>query len=94
MNCATKCSQEIRLNFVVLPWKLYYLCCSYYRKQASGDIREILARGTVNSTDLKYLDCLGTGVAGTVYKAHHLPTQSIISVKVWPNDPSVVCDAF
>ena len=54
-----------------------------FRKQASGDIKEILAHGTIDASSLEYLQALGSGVAGTVYKAHHIPTSTIISVKVF-----------
>ena len=40
----------------------------FYRKQESQDIREILAGGTISDSELQYLELLGSGSAGTVYK--------------------------
>ena len=38
-----------------------------FRKR-SGDIREILACGTIHDSDLTYVKELGSGNCGTVYK--------------------------
>ena len=38
------------------------------KKQASQDIRVILAGGRIADSDLQYMEVLGSGNAGTVYK--------------------------
>merc|ERR1712002_477988 len=54
------------------------------KKQDSQDISEILSLRPIEDTDLFYLDQLGIGCAGTVYKAHHQPTSLLMAVKVIP----------
>lgn len=56
------------------------------KKQDSQDIAEILSLRPIVDTDLFYLDQLGAGCAGTVYKAHHQPTSLLMAVKVIPLD--------
>ncbi|KAI0235723.1 Dual specificity mitogen-activated protein kinase kinase 5 [Lamellibrachia satsuma] len=58
-------------------------------RKRSGDIRQILAGGNVADKDLKYLEVLGRGSCGTVYKAQHRPSSAIMAVKVISLDISV-----
>ncbi|XP_029200799.2 dual specificity mitogen-activated protein kinase kinase 5-like [Acropora muricata] len=55
-------------------------------KTEHGDIRNLLANGQVSHTDIQYLDILGHGNGGTVYRALHSRTNRIIAVKVIPLD--------
>jgi mitogen-activated protein kinase kinase 5 len=55
-------------------------------RKRSGDIREILACGTIHDSDLTYVKELGSGNCGTVYKAMHKLTGNIMAVKVIPLD--------
>lgn len=55
-------------------------------RKRSGDIREILACGSVREDQLQIVTSLGSGNCGTVYKAFHKPDQTIMAVKVIPLD--------
>ncbi|XP_014674450.1 PREDICTED: dual specificity mitogen-activated protein kinase kinase 5-like [Priapulus caudatus] len=60
-------------------------------KQQHQDITAILALGHINNSDLEYLEKLGHGSGGTVYRAEHRPNKLVMAVKVIPLDitPSV-----
>ncbi|KAK2189509.1 hypothetical protein NP493_104g00028 [Ridgeia piscesae] len=65
-------------------------CVSLFSsRKRSGDIRQILAGGNVTDKDLQYLEVLGRGSCGTVYKAQHRPSSAIMAVKVISLDISV-----
>lgn len=51
-------------------------------RKRSGDIREILACGNVREEQLDIINRLGSGNCGTVFRALHRPTQTIIAVKI------------
>ncbi|XP_033127221.1 dual specificity mitogen-activated protein kinase kinase 5-like [Anneissia japonica] len=51
-------------------------------------LREILANGTMAEGDIHYLEVLGCGHSGTVYKALHRPSNNIVAVKVMHLDIS------
>ncbi|XP_077988577.1 dual specificity mitogen-activated protein kinase kinase 5-like [Glandiceps talaboti] len=51
-----------------------------HRQEA--DIRDILASGQISENDIQYLEVLGRGHSGQVYKALHTSTNKIMAVKV------------
>ncbi|XP_070541793.1 dual specificity mitogen-activated protein kinase kinase 5-like isoform X2 [Ptychodera flava] len=50
------------------------------------DIKDILGSGQISPSDIQYLEVLGNGHSGTVYKTLHSPTNKIMAVKVIPLD--------
>jgi mitogen-activated protein kinase kinase 5 len=57
-------------------------------RKRSGDIREILACGTIRQSDLQTLHVLGSGNCGTVFKALNMASNEILAMKVIPLDIS------
>lgn len=51
-----------------------------------GSLRTILASGQVSHEELQYLEILGHGIGGTVYKCCHTTSQKTMAVKVIPLD--------
>eukprot|EP00112_Aurelia_sp_Birch-Aquarium-sp1_P014787 Seg321.4 transcript_id=Seg321.4/GoldUCD/mRNA.D3Y31 product="Dual specificity mitogen-activated protein kinase kinase 5" protein_id=Seg321.4/GoldUCD/D3Y31 len=58
------------------------------RKQP-GDIQNILSSGQIYQQDIEYLELMGFGNAGTVYRCVHIPTQRVMATKVIPLDVSI-----
>ncbi|XP_013415711.1 dual specificity mitogen-activated protein kinase kinase 5 isoform X2 [Lingula anatina] len=56
------------------------------RKQQASDLQEILACGHISDAHLHYIEILGSGNGGTVYRAQHRPSGTIMAVKVIPLD--------
>ncbi|XP_065836383.1 dual specificity mitogen-activated protein kinase kinase 5-like [Oscarella lobularis] len=56
------------------------------RKKSGDDLQALVSAGQVSPPDLSYLDVLGQGNGGTVYRALHQPSKQIIAVKVIPLD--------
>lgn len=57
------------------------------RKQPE-DIQNILSSGQIYQQDIQYMELMGFGNAGTVYRSVHIPTQRQMAVKVIPLDVS------
>lgn len=55
-------------------------------RKKSGNIDEILACGKMRDVDLSYIELLGSGSCGSVYKAQHKITGGYLAVKVIPLD--------
>jgi len=54
---------------LLVQWEGQNDCVSLFSsRKRSGDIRQILAGGNVTDKDLQYLEVLGRGSCGTVYK--------------------------
>ncbi|KAK2146871.1 hypothetical protein LSH36_581g02041 [Paralvinella palmiformis] len=51
-------------------------------RKKSGDIQEILACGNISEGDLHFLEMLGSGNCGTVYKALHRKMSMPMAIKV------------
>ncbi|XP_046844938.1 dual specificity mitogen-activated protein kinase kinase 5-like [Xenia sp. Carnegie-2017] len=47
-----------------------------------GSLRTILASGQVSHEELQYIEILGHGIGGTVYKCYHTASEKIMAVKV------------
>lgn len=56
------------------------------KKQKGSDLGEILACGNISHNDLNFLQIMGTGNGGTVYRAIHRPYGTVMAVKVIPLD--------
>lgn len=57
------------------------------RKQEMGDIRDMITSGGhIKNSDLEYLEILGQGHGGTVYRVCHKPTNRILAIKQIPLD--------
>lgn len=52
----------------------------------ASSLRTILASGQVSHEELQYLEILGHGIGGTVYKCFHSTSQKTMAVKVIPLD--------
>ncbi|CAB4027927.1 wee1 kinase 1-A, partial [Paramuricea clavata] len=63
-------------------------CKSVHEKVPAppGSLRTILASGQVSHEELQYLEILGHGIGGTVYKCCHTMSQKTMAVKVIPLD--------
>ncbi|XP_062516550.1 dual specificity mitogen-activated protein kinase kinase 5-like [Corticium candelabrum] len=59
------------------------------RRKTSDDLHAIVTSGQITPNELQYLELLGHGNGGTVYRAIHQPSKTIIAVKVIPVDVTV-----
>eukprot|EP00794_Sanderia_malayensis_P009900 gene9901-10913_t len=50
------------------------------------DFQSIISNGHIYQQDIQYLEVMGFGNAGTVYRCMHTPTQRVMAVKVIPLD--------
>ena len=53
-----------------------------FRKTNEQALVKLLSEGQVLSSDLHYLEILGHGSGGTVYRTFHQPSKIIMAVKV------------
>eukprot|EP00118_Oscarella_pearsei_P021200 m.236768 g.236768 ORF g.236768 m.236768 type:complete len:573 (+) comp40138_c0_seq9:211-1929(+) len=56
------------------------------RRKSAEELNSLLSTGQVSPSDLAYLDVLGQGNGGTVYRAVHQPSKLTMAVKVIPLD--------